>query len=163
MPTEDEEMTATVEHVAVLRWLEVLYPNLVTIVKRTYAHDQLTKSLKNIQPILAQNIECLLNEAENMDNGNGNNVKIQRQRLFTKCPTTFSQTKSPPVFPQNYCPFRSTPHWAQQSVKSPSCILCKQAGRAWSHWLSTCPYLPPQGHLYFTSHRQIGIYGGCRR
>ena len=53
-------MSPTTERMIVLRWL--MDPRLPQLVVRTFANDLLTRTLKDIQPQISNNIESFLEE-----------------------------------------------------------------------------------------------------
>ena len=60
--TEDEIMSPTTERLAVYIWLSLIDSRLPMYVARIYAHDLMSKSLKDLQPQICQNMESLLME-----------------------------------------------------------------------------------------------------
>ena len=60
--TGNEEMSPTTERLAVYLWLYYIDERLPMYVSRVYAHDLQSKSLKDMQPIISQNMESLLVE-----------------------------------------------------------------------------------------------------
>ena len=57
--TDDEEMTPTVERLAVYLWLYLIDARFPAYVARVYAQPLQSHSLKYIQPIIAQNMHSL--------------------------------------------------------------------------------------------------------
>ena len=60
--TDDEIMSPTTERLAVYLWLTLIDSRLPAYVARVYAHDLTSKSLKDLQPQICQNMESLLME-----------------------------------------------------------------------------------------------------
>ena len=58
----NEEMSPTVERLAVYLWLQLIDTRLPAYVSRVYSHDLLSKSIKDIQPEICQNMDSLLME-----------------------------------------------------------------------------------------------------
>ena len=61
-PTTNEEMTPTVERLAVYIWLTLIDTRLPAYIARVYAHDLQSKSLKDIQPRICGAMDSLLAE-----------------------------------------------------------------------------------------------------
>ena len=56
LPSADEKLSPTTERLIVLRWLEILHPTLPAHIANVFAHDLQTKSLKDIQPRISEQI-----------------------------------------------------------------------------------------------------------
>ena len=64
-PTTDEVLSATTERLIALRWLESLRPSLPNHVSNVFALDLQTKSLKDLQPRINEQINDLLFQVHN--------------------------------------------------------------------------------------------------
>ena len=64
-PTTDEVLSATTERPIDLRWLELLRPSLPNHVSNVFALDLQTKSLKDLQPRINEQINDLLFQVHN--------------------------------------------------------------------------------------------------
>ena len=73
---EDEAMSPTTERLAVYLWLTSIDSRLPMYVSRVYAHDLMTKSLKDLQPQICQNLDSLLMELSTQEE-----IKINYSRL----------------------------------------------------------------------------------
>ena len=60
----DEDMSPTVEHIAVLRWMELINPNLSALVQRTFAYDLQRMTLKDMQPQIVDVFDGFLEEVK---------------------------------------------------------------------------------------------------
>ena len=60
--TVDKEMSPTVERLAVFLWMRLIDERLPAYVARVYSHDLLSKSIKDLQPEICQNLDSLLAE-----------------------------------------------------------------------------------------------------
>ena len=60
--TSNEEMSPTLERLAVYMWLTLIDERLPAHVSRVYAHDLQSKTLKEIQSQLAEAMDCLLSD-----------------------------------------------------------------------------------------------------
>ena len=56
IPAQDESISPTVEHLAVLRRMELLHPRLPQLVARTFGYDLQRMTLKDIQPQIANGL-----------------------------------------------------------------------------------------------------------
>ena len=61
-PTHDEDISPTVERLAVLRWMELIHPSLPVLVQRTFAFDLQRMTLKDIQPQIVDALDGFLEE-----------------------------------------------------------------------------------------------------
>ena len=66
VPTCDETLSPTTERLIVLRWLEVLHPALINHVTNVFAHDLQTKSLKDLQPRITEQLDELLRQVDDL-------------------------------------------------------------------------------------------------
>ena len=130
-PTEDEVLSPTAERLAVYIWMTLIDQRLPDFVARQYAHDLQTKSIKEIQPLIVDNMESLLA---------GINAEENIQISYTSA----SRSKRY----QSNTPFKSNSRGQGGSSMKPSvkpkkvCILCKAAGRNYEgHDLSACWHL----------------------
>ena len=67
VPTRDEDISPTVERLAVLRWLELIDSRLPMLVARTFATDLQTRTLKDLQPQIANAMDSLLEQLRSED------------------------------------------------------------------------------------------------
>ena len=67
IPTCDEDISPTVERLAVLRWLELIDSRLPMLVARTFATDLQTRTLKDLQPLIANAMDSLLEQLQSED------------------------------------------------------------------------------------------------
>lgn len=124
----DEEISPTVERLAVLRWLEVLDPDLPAHISRSFAHDLQTKTLKDLQPQIADALDSLLEE-------------IKSKRIT--CSYSHSQAKRPNNR-QRYHNQNSYSHSRSSGPKKSSpriCRICKAEGRPFNHSIATCDFM----------------------
>ena len=73
IPTKNEILSPTTERLNVLRWLEVLHPQLPAHVSNVFSQDLQTKSLKDLQPRICEQIDDLLRQVED---------KVENEKLF---------------------------------------------------------------------------------
>ena len=130
--TDDEEMSPTTERLAVYLWLTKIDERLPAFISRVYAHDLQSKSLKDIQPQLAESMDSLLTDLAVQDEVKVNFSRSKypsQQRPFSK----FNNNKNRPRFnPSNS--LKST-----KQHKRSQCLICKSGGRnPNSHDTSDC-------------------------
>ena len=65
VPSTNETLSPTTERLNVLRWLEVLNPNLPKHVANVFAQDLQTKSLKDMQSRICEQIDDLIFQVDN--------------------------------------------------------------------------------------------------
>ena len=71
-PTANEEMSPTVERLAVFLWLHFIDERLPAYISRVYAKDLQTNSVKDLQPQISMNIKSILEELNTQED-----IKIQ--------------------------------------------------------------------------------------
>ena len=114
-PTEDEVLSPTAERLAVYIWMNLIDNRLPDFVARQYAHDLQTKSIKEIQPMIVDNMESLIAGIAAEDD-----VQIS----YTRSNSNRSRPGAP--FSPNY----KGPNKPQAESKGKkSCIVCKLTGR----------------------------------
>ena len=77
--TRDEEMSPTVERLAVLHWLRLIDVRLPAYVSRIYANHLKSRSLKDMQPEICEAMDSLLAEIASHDD-----VQINYARSSSK-------------------------------------------------------------------------------
>jgi hypothetical protein len=133
-PTRNEEISPTVERLAVLRWMELLHPKLPALVAHTFAYDLQRMTLKDIQPQIADGLDQFLEELARDE--------IQATRVYA--PRNHRNTIQ-------FRPSQSRNNFMQKKAGRPSpnkptsnqqCRLCKAEGRPfWGHTMTTCQYI----------------------
>jgi hypothetical protein len=119
----DEDMSPTVERLAVLRWMELIHPNLPALVQRTFAYDLQRMTLKDIQPQIVDALDGFLEELR-CEEVKSARAYVTRQKPSQK-PKAFQQKKFANKF---------------RHVKE--CRVCKAEGRPYSgHILAECDYV----------------------
>ena len=66
-PRVNEDMSPTVERLAVLRWMELIHPSLPALVQRTFAYDLQRMTLKDLQPQIVDALDGFLEELRQDD------------------------------------------------------------------------------------------------
>ena len=54
VPTEDEELTPTLENFIVLTWLRLIHPDLPNLIKQRYGTELRSRTLASIKPEISQ-------------------------------------------------------------------------------------------------------------
>ena len=139
--TSDEELTPTLENMVVLTWLKLLHSDLPALVKQRYGTELRSKTLASLKPEISQALDSLLEEIRSIAD-----TKVLR--------TTASRFRQPPPRPS---PKPSPQPWAP-TKRPKSCPLCKQAGRNDQHFLSSCPYLPPEDRTFLSRSRFMSTF-----
>ena len=126
-PTEDEEVSPTLENLIVLTWLRLLHPSLPKLVKQRYGTELRSRTLASIKPEISQALDSLLDEL-------GNEASINQ--TFTR--PQYNQRRPPQPRPRRRC------------------SLCSQMKRPnTDHFLSRCPFLSESDRKYMVKTRQI--------
>ena len=163
VPSRDEVLSPTTERLIVLRWLEILHPCLPSHVAHVFAQDLQTKSLKDLQPRINEQIEDLLIQAQNKsEEVNISYAKVSNYTRGGSGPRIFSK------FPgKNDVPYRSfrgsnsqgyqksyensSPRGGFQysdkyiSKRTPkTCPACRSVGEPFiGHDIQNCKKIPP--------------------
>ena len=128
LPEIDEELTPSLENFIVLAWLRLVHSDLPALVKQRYCTELRSQTLASIKPEISQALDSLLDEINN-----SSEARILRTQ------SQFKGSRRKTVGKKN----------------NRVCILCKQAGRPFQHFLSTCTYLPEDDRLFMTKVRQL--------
>ena len=121
----NEDMSPSTERLAVFLWLHYIDERLPMYVARVYAHDLQTKSLKDMQPIISQNMESLLIELASQEDiklayTSGSNNSRNQSR--------FSRRSSNPNYNKR-----------QTSSNTKICVFCKACKKPYTgHDVSNC-------------------------
>ena len=138
--TEEEELSPSMENLIVLIWLQLIHRDLPGLVKQRYGTELRSKTLASIKPEISQALSSLLGEIHASDD-----AKVMRTAGYTFPARSRRQ-------PRKEKPARGT----SRNRPTPTCPLCKQAGRpSTDHFLSTCTFLPEKDRLFMTRARMI--------
>ena len=148
--TSSEDMSPTVERLAVLRWMELIHPKIPGLVQRTFAYDLQRSTLKDLQPQIADAIGEFLREIRQEESpcdraqasyveepeeeestvlrsfvggkgsGRGKSFRPQQQQYFRQN----KPKQHTPKFPGN--------------KNGKQCIVCKLTGKRYDHSLTEC-------------------------
>ena len=109
VPTTDESLSPTTERLVVLRWLEALHPALPNHVTNVFAQDLQTKSLKDLQPRITEQLDDLLRQIEDLTANVGHTGITSRRAYYqsrkkSDIKPTFNEYKGNknPLFRGNY-------------------------------------------------------------
>ena len=98
VPTEDEELTPTVENIIVLTWLRLIHADLPGLVKQRYGTELRSQTLASLKPEISLALDSLLNELEYSCDVKVLRSAYQQQSKFTKSKKYLSSsTKSCPI------------------------------------------------------------------
>lgn len=124
-PTEDEDLTPSMENLIVLTWLRLIHPSLTALIKQRYGTELRSKTLASIKPEISKVLDSLLDEIHSL-----NESKVLRTAFKYKSKTI------------------------SNSQRTPICPLCKQADRLrYQHYLSKCSFLPDSDKQYLNNSR----------
>ena len=113
LPTEDEDMSPTLENLVVLIWLKLMHPELPHLVKQRYGTELRSRTLASIKPEVSQTLDSLLEELHHTE-------EAQVMRFASQFPNQpYMQFQKPQSFQCN------TPCHSSKGT----CPICKQAGR----------------------------------
>ena len=120
---------------------EFEHSDLPALVKQRYGTELRSKTPASLKPEISQALDSLLEEIRSIAD-----TKVLR--------TTASRFRQPPPRPS---PKPSPQPWAP-TKRPKSCPLCKQAGRNDQHFLSSCPYLPPEDRTFLSRSRFMSTF-----
>ena len=124
IPDIDEDLLPTLENFIVLTGLRLIHPELPTLVKQRYGTELRSQTLSSIKPEISQSLGSLLEEIRASAES-----KVLRS-VIRKSNYTFKSDSKP------------------SAKNDRSCVLCKQAGCPYNHFLSKCKYLPEADKQY---------------
>ena len=133
--TVDEVLSPTAERLAVFHWLTLIDERLPAYVARTYAQDLQSRSLKDIQPRISENMDAILADINSQDA-----ISVQ-------------YTQSQGRKRNSYANFSNRKHQASNNTKKNlagkkpshperSCAICSAAGRpSTGHDINKCWFI----------------------
>lgn len=133
---QQEEFTPTLLNTLVTIWLHTINPALPVLVKQRFSTQLRSSTVYTIREEISDAIPVLLSELEEKECSINRSGFSYRNRYQKPKPST---SKSP----------------------KPCCCLCKASNRQpMNHYLSTCPFLPPEDKKYLTRAREITLFSG---
>lgn len=130
LPTEDEELSPTLENMIVLRWLILIHADLPRLIKQRYGTELRSRTLSSIRPEISQSIPSLLSELRGEDD---------TRAMRTSTGSSYNEKNPRPT----------------KYDRKKSCPICSAVKRKDDHWLSECRFLPPSDKQFMTRARQI--------
>ena len=119
VPSTNEKMSPTTERLVVLRWLELLHPRLPDHIGKVFSSDLRTKSLKDLQPQIMDQIEDLLREVDECSS-NENEASLSYTNFHFS-----NDSRSPSI----------------ENIKT--CPACRSVGEPFiGHDAYSCPNIP---------------------
>jgi len=155
---EDEEVTPTLSNIITCIWLKAIHPGLPSLVKLKYATQLKNCTIASIREEISSSIPELLAELNDQD-GSSANVYQTSASFRSFNPNNRFRQPGNGSKPNNFRP--STYQNRRQNTQfqrrqSPSCPVCKQAGRRnFDHFLSSCSFLPEEDRRFVTRARLI--------
>ena len=147
VPTTNETLSPTTERLNVLRWLHVLHPSLPMHVSNVFSQDLQTKSLKDLQPRICEQVDDLLRQVEDKletnesvsasyskfnRSGQYQRPQVPKQHSFQK---SFQKPRSN-TLPGNFPPNRR--------ARLKTCDICKSLNLPFvGHDIHLCPNVSP--------------------
>ena len=136
--TTNEVFTPTLINVLVTVWLHTINPALPAMVKQRFSTQLRSCTISSIREEISDAIPTLLSELEEKD------CSINRAGTFQR--NSFQRN-------------RGTPNRSFKYSSKRSCCLCEAAGRPQTnHFLSGCPFLPPEDKKFMTKTREISAF-----
>ena len=135
VPTEDEELTPTLENLVVLFWLHLVHKDLPALVKQRYGTELRSRTLASIKPEISQAMNTLLDSLQQSEE-----AKVMRAGAF----------------PSHHLKQTTNSRFNRQANRHPTCPICQASGKtSTSHYLSKCPYLPDSDRRFLARARAI--------
>ena len=171
LPTYNEEMSPSLERMAVLRWLELIHPSLLSLVMRTFAYDLQRMTLKDLQPQICDALDGFLEELRQDD--------IKASRVYTpaaerpRYASSFNTPRQQPSSSRQRSPaprvrFASGPKSStsrtqpQARTNTLYCRVCRAEGRPYSgHDLFGCDYISNAEKRSMVSVKQVEVDNDC--
>ena len=155
--TTNEELTPTLLNVLITTWLHVINPALPSLIKQRFATQLRSCTLYTIREEISEAIPTLLSELEDKE-CNISRAGAYQRNMNTRYRGGQSYQYSTQRGGQSFQ--YSTPRGGQSSQYSTpkrSCCLCEAKGRPSNHFLSTCPFLPPDDKKYMSKTREVSL------
>ena len=131
IPTTDEELSPTVERLAVLRWMELIHPSLPALVQRTFAYDLQRMTLKDMQPQIVDALDGFVEELRHDE--------VKAYRVFTSQPRR-GRLPNRQSHRSYQTPKANTTY--TKNPKGKECRVCKSEGRLYyGHSMADCDYI----------------------
>ena len=129
--TVDKEMSPTCERLGVYLWLTLIDSHLPPYVSRIYGHELQSRSLKDLQPQLADTMDSMLQVISAQEN-----IQVQYSR-------SYQQHRSRPTSSRKATYADASPKKVKFPDDKPKqCLLCKAAGRKYvGHSIGSCWFL----------------------
>ena len=128
-PETDEQFTPTLLNVLVTCWLNILNPSLPSLVRQRFSTQLREATVYSIREEISDAIPTLIAEMEEREGIISRTGGFQRGK--------FTRNKS-------------------YNSNKRSCCLCEEAGRpSTNHFLSACPFLPPEDKRFWSKPREV--------
>lgn len=155
----DESLTPTLENLVVCLWLKTLHPGLPQLVKQRFATQLKMCTIASIREEISSSIEELIAELGTRDSpspsvfqASSSYNRNQNSRFQQRGYTNRNQNNRFSAQSSSY----TNPPRQRNPRQNLSCPICKQAGRRnFQHFLSSCPYLPPDDKKFISRARLI--------
>ncbi|ESP05415.1 hypothetical protein LOTGIDRAFT_152266 [Lottia gigantea] len=140
VPSEDEELTPSLENMVVLTWIRLIHPDLPQLVKQHYGTELRSTTLASLKPEISLALDSLLDEV---------NSAVESKVFRTVTRDLLRQNTHKPSRTMTNAPI----------TNSKLCPLCSQANRPNNkHFLSKCPYLPVSDKRFMNKARQASCF-----
>ena len=158
LPSEEEEISPTLENFITLHWLRLLHPDLPALVKQKYGPELRSRTLASLKPEISQALNSLLAELRSTEDAQvlrtvAETYRFQRRNKTSNSSQMTHRRPASPVPSRHGLP----PQHAAGRPSQRSCALCQAAGRPGSntHYLSRCRYLPEHDRRFLAGVRLI--------
>ena len=149
-----EDMSPTVERLAVLRWMELIHPKIPVLVMRTFATDLQKYTLKDLQPRIADAIDGFMEEIR-LEDCQADRVKSKVNRAQAQVyddsdeeefeeEVSAARAFTRPRTKQKQISTYQSSHTQQPSQYKKAnkyCLVCKIAKKPFNHSRSECEVL----------------------
>ena len=124
VPADNERLSPTSERLAVYLWLRIIDNRLPSYVSREYAHDLQSMTLKDLQPRLAENMDCILQHLNTCED-------IQVQYTRSRFPNRRSNNNNNNANNNSNANNNNRASNSNRPTPAPRkiCILCRASGR----------------------------------
>ena len=129
---ENEEMSPTVERLAVFLWLHFIDPRLPEYISRVYAKDLQSHTIKDLQPQISMNMQSILDDLNTQED-----IKVQFSASRPNWSSSSSfQSRKPGRFPNKF----------GKHQKKKTCAYCKAINRSpfVGHDVKSCWVIPKE-------------------
>ena len=141
--SENEVMSPTTYRLIVLRWMELIHPDLPALVIRTFAHDLETRSLKDLQPQICNALGGFLDELKANADIRASRAYTEYRRRPQSSSKQYPNMQKSSQYPKPQYNSRQYSNYRNQGsdTSKSECWKCMAHKRPYNHDIARCDYV----------------------